>query len=75
MNPRTFETTIRACAHDVIVRWWDIVGAVTDEDLEAAAEDRIRRCLANDFSSGQLVYCGEDGSALGWWGIPGTVPP
>ena len=42
MNPRTFETTIRACAHDVIVRWWDIVGAVTDEDLEAAAEDRIR---------------------------------
>jgi len=69
---RSFETIVRACAHDVTVRWWDIVGPVTEEDLTDEAEDRIRRCLAEDITNGHLNHETDESSATGWWGVPGT---
>jgi hypothetical protein len=67
---RTIDTTIHACAHTITVRWWSIRELVTDEELMTSAEDRVRECIANDYSSGQLVYEDCDGaSAIGWWEV------
>lgn len=72
IKTRSFETTVRACAHDVTVRWWDITGRVTDERLEEVAEEFIRAGLAKDQSQAHVFYDMDDGHARGWWGVPGT---
>jgi hypothetical protein len=68
---RVYETVVDACAHRVTVNWWNITGPVTDEQLEEAAEARIRECVAEDYASGQLVFDDGKSSATGWWDTRG----
>jgi hypothetical protein len=70
---RVIDTTLSACAHDAItVRWWEILGPVTDEELMESAEERIRSSLAQDYHSGQLYFEDDESRARGWWGAPGV---
>ncbi len=70
---REIDTTLSACAHDAItVRWWDIHGPVTDEELTERAEERIRSSLAEDYHSGELCFDDGESRARGWWGVPGV---
>ncbi len=66
---RTIDETIQACAHNISVRWWEIVGPVSDEELIDVAEEHIRESIAEDYSSGQLVHETDESSAIGWWEV------
>lgn len=64
---RSYETVVQACAHQITVKWWDIEGPVTDEELNEHAEARARECIAKDYSSGELNLEDDKSSARGWW--------
>lgn len=66
---RTFEATIACCAHTIEIRWWDIAGDVSDERLEAEAEEHVRASLGQDYRAGSLNHETDTSSATGWWEI------
>lgn len=73
-NPpmRTFEDTLEACGH-TIAFWYDIGKRELTDDLKERlteeAEQRTRAMISEDYRSGELNCCFEDGEVRGWWNI------
>lgn len=66
---RSYEDSAEVLLHRVTIRWWDIEGDVTDEDLLAEAEEHVREMITEGFHSGMLNHEGDGTNAHGWWEI------
>jgi hypothetical protein len=67
---KQFEGTLEAYAHQVAFRWWGGDTEGKEDLLKQEAEDRIRECIAENCTSGQLCHEDEKGNSLtGWWEI------
>jgi hypothetical protein len=65
----SYETTIEVYAHRITIRWWggpleDLIPVLMEQ-----AEDRVRECIVQNFTSGELVYEDENRSFTGYWEI------
>jgi hypothetical protein len=64
-------TTSRTITTQVLnrfsVKWWDITGEVSDEELIEAAEERIKDLIVQGYTCGQLYHNNGESAATGWW--------
>jgi hypothetical protein len=67
----TLEGSCRVCAHHVSF-WFRGEHEITDDikkRLEEHAEERIKDCIIDDYSSGELCYEDDKHEFHGWWAI------
>ena len=68
---KSYEGTLKICAHDVTFRFWgesDITEDIAIR-LEHEAEERATEVIHLGYISGELNYEDEERSFRGWWEI------